>query len=142
MSLINVDDLKVYFSGQPRMFGRKKHETEVVHAVDGVTFHILEGEILSLVGESGCGKTTTGMGVLRLVDVYEGSVTFRGEDILAMSSRELRQFRSKAQMIFQATISSLDPRMTVREIVSEPLRIHGMAKDEDRINDLVIETLD
>ena len=90
MQLINVEDLKVYFSGKPRLFGRKNSSTEVVHAVDGVSFEIQEGEILSLVGESGCGKTTTGMGVLRLVDVHAGKITFRSEDILALNSRDLR----------------------------------------------------
>ena len=142
MSLIDVEDLKVYFSGRPRMFGRKKNPTDVVHAVDGVDFTIEEGEILSLVGESGCGKTTTGMGILRLVDVRNGRVSFRGENVLAMGDRALRGFRRKAQMIFQATVSSLDPRMTVREIVSEPIRIHAIEKDEDLIEKMVVETLD
>jgi oligopeptide/dipeptide ABC transporter ATP-binding protein len=142
MPFISVEDLKIYFSGSPRMFGRKKKLTEFVHAVDGVSFDIREGEILSLVGESGCGKTTTGMGVLRLVDIHEGKIAFRDANVLAMNDRELRQYRRKAQMIFQATVSSLDPRMTVREIVSEPLRIHDIEKDEDRINDLILDVFD
>lgn len=142
MQLINVENLKIYFSGKTHHFGRRKIAADVVHAVDGVSFEIQQGEILSLVGESGCGKTTTGMGILRLVDVHEGKITFRGEDILGLSYKDLRQFRSKAQMIFQATFSSLDPRMTVREIVSEPLRIHDNKRDETAINELVIETLD
>ena len=141
MGLVNVKDLKIYFSGRPRMFGRNKSKVDVVHAVDGVTVEIEEGEIISLVGESGCGKTTTGMGILRLVDVHDGSIEFRGDDVLAMNSRDLRNFRGKAQMIFQATVSSLDPRMTVREIVSEPLRIHNREKDEDAIDEILVETL-
>ena len=142
MQLLDVENLKVYFSGKSHRFGRKKAESETVHAVDGVSFEIQEGEILSLVGESGCGKTTTGMGILRLVDVQDGKISFRGEDILKLGPRELRHFRSKAQMIFQATFSSLDPRMTVREIVSEPLRIHDSGQSENAIDALITETLD
>jgi oligopeptide transport system ATP-binding protein len=105
---------------------------DVVRAVDGVTFEILRGETLGLVGESGCGKSTVGRCVLRLIEPTAGEVTFDGRDVLATGGRELRELRREMQIIFQDPYASLNPRMRVRDIVGEPLVIHGLKNREER----------
>src|SRR5215216_3212891 len=105
---------------------------DVVRAVDGVTFDIFHGETLGLVGESGCGKSTVGRCLLRLIEPTRGRVEFDGRDVLATSGGELRRLRREMQIIFQDPYASLNPRMRVRDIVSEPLVIHGMGDKNDR----------
>jgi oligopeptide transport system ATP-binding protein len=106
---------------------------DVVRAVDGVTFEILQGETLGLVGESGCGKSTVGRCILRLIEPTAGEVIVDDKDVRAMGKRELRELRREMQIIFQDPYASLNPRLTVRDIVGEPLLIHGMkSKDERR----------
>jgi len=105
---------------------------EVVRAVDGVTFEILQGETLGLVGESGCGKSTVGRCILRLIEPTSGEVKFDGRDVRAMGARELRELRREMQIIFQDPYASLNPRMRVRDIVGEPLLIHGLKDKEER----------
>ncbi|MGH9823100.1 MAG: ABC transporter ATP-binding protein [Blastocatellia bacterium] len=123
--------------------GLKKHYRtgqKVVRAVDGVTFDVKFGETLALVGESGCGKSTTGRCILRLVEPDAGSVTFDGQDVLRLGRRELRRVRRQMQIIFQDPYSSLDPRMSVGRIIEEPLVIHrsGSPSDlRDRVADLL-----
>ena len=120
-----------------RVRGLVKHfpvegSDDVVRAVDGVTFEILRGETLGLVGESGCGKSTVGRCILRLIEPTAGEIEFDGTDVRAMGKRELRELRREMQIIFQDPYASLNPRMRVRDIVGEPLLIHGMKDREER----------
>ncbi len=105
---------------------------DVVRAVDGVTFEILRGETLGLVGESGCGKSTVGRCLLRLIEPTSGQVEFQGRDVLRTGKRDLRALRREMQIIFQDPYASLNPRLRVRDIVSEPLLIHGIGSREER----------
>ncbi|MGB7925298.1 MAG: dipeptide ABC transporter ATP-binding protein [Pyrinomonadaceae bacterium] len=105
---------------------------DVVRAVDGVTFGIMQGETLGLVGESGCGKSTVGRCVLRLIEPTTGEVVFEGRDVISMKGEELRRLRREMQIIFQDPYASLNPRLSVGEIVGEPLKIHGLGKGEER----------
>jgi oligopeptide/dipeptide ABC transporter ATP-binding protein len=105
---------------------------DVVRAVDGVTFEILRGETLGLVGESGCGKSTVGRCLLRLIEPTGGQVLFEGRDVLGLGRADLRELRREMQIIFQDPYASLNPRMSVLGIVSEPLKIHGLGKKSER----------
>ena len=124
--LVEVDDLEVHFP----VGSRRDHR--VVKAVDGVSFEVRRGETLGLVGESGCGKSTTGLSMLRLVEPTGGRVVFDGQDVRALSRRDLRAWRRRAAMIFQDPYASLDPRSTVGDAVGEALDIHGLHQGRDR----------
>ncbi|MDE3127356.1 MAG: ATP-binding cassette domain-containing protein [Gemmatimonadota bacterium] len=125
--LLQVRDLRKHFT---RTRGVVRREHEVVRAVDGVSFDVMPGETLGLVGESGCGKTTTGRAILRLVEPTSGSVHFDGRDLLALRGGDLRRMRRRMQIVFQDPFSSLNPRMTVGAIVREGLTIHRLAEGE------------
>lgn len=128
--LLEVRNLKVHFPVGQRLFGRA---TEVVRAVDDVSFHIDEAETLGLVGESGCGKTSVGRSILRLIPVTDGTIRLQGEELTALAGAELRARRVKFQMIFQDPFGSLDPRMTIGQSIAEAIDVHGLAASrEDR----------
>jgi peptide/nickel transport system ATP-binding protein/oligopeptide transport system ATP-binding protein len=128
-TLIEVNDLVKYFPVRGGVFQRVM---AWVKAVDGVTFDIKEGETLGLVGESGCGKTTVGHAMLRLLEPTHGTVYFQGVDIAQLSGQELKAMRKDMQIIFQDPFSSLDPRMTIGDSVGEGLRIHRIGTSEER----------
>lgn len=128
MNLIEVKNLKKYFT---KKSGLIKKEIKEVKAVDDVSFYIKKGETLGLVGESGCGKSTLGRTLIRLYDVTDGEILFDGEDISKKSEKELKNFRKRTQTIFQDPYASLNPNMTVKDIIREPLDIHtNFSKDE------------
>ena len=131
MPLLEVKNLTMHF---PVKKGLLSRTVNWIRAVNGVTFHLEEGETLGLVGESGCGKTTVGRCLLRLIEATAGEVLFEGVDILRLSREELRKVRSRLQIIFQDPYSSLNPRLTVGQTLVEPLRnyqglSHGELKD-------------
>ena len=137
-ALLRVDNLVKYF---PIMRGAVvRRQVGAVHAVDGVSFDIHQGETVGLVGESGCGKSTTGRTILQLYRATSGATYFEGKNLNAMKGEELRHMRRKMQMIFQDPYASLNPRMTVGDIISEPLLVHGLAnrkQAEERVQDLL-----
>ncbi|WP_143416067.1 dipeptide ABC transporter ATP-binding protein [Geobacillus sp. E263] len=127
--LLQVKGLKKYFPITGGVFGKKIGE---VKAVDDVTFTVYKGETLGIVGESGCGKSTTGRMLLRLIEPTEGSIVFEGKEVTKLSKSELRKMRRDMQMIFQDPFASLNPRHTVEKILEEPLVVHGIGSKEER----------
>ena len=127
--MLEVKNLKKYFRTQ----------NGIVKSVDGVSFKIRKGETLGLVGESGCGKTTTGRTIIRLYNPDDGIIKFQGHDITNISQNEMLPFRKKIQMIFQDPYASLNPRMTAADIITEPMKIHNIPKNQhkDRLNHLL-----
>ncbi len=138
MPLLEVKNLKVHFPVKRGMFRRAQ---EFVKAVDGVSFSIAPGETLGLVGESGCGKTTLGRAIVRLVEPTSGSVALEGTDITSLDGAALRAQRRTLQIIFQDPYGSLNPRMTVEDIVGEALDIHGLAETQSARQKRIAELL-
>ncbi len=138
-ALLEVVDLEMYFPVTAG-FLVQRHVADV-KAVDGITFHVKRGETLGLVGESGCGKSTTGRAVLQLHKPTGGSVRFDGTELTELSGRRIRTFRRRMSMIFQDPYSSLNPRMSVNAIVSEPMAIHGLHKGKAERRDRVAYVL-
>ncbi len=131
-NLLQVNNLKKYFN-----LGKD----QILKAVDGVTFHIHKGETLGIVGESGCGKSTAGRTIIGLYDLTDGEVIFKGKNIHSLNSKERFAFHRQMQMIFQDPYASLNPRSTVREIISEPMEVHGLYPNKqerfNRVNQLL-----
>ena len=130
--LLEVKGLKKYFSTKRGM----------LHAVDDVTFTINHGKTLGVVGESGCGKSTTGRSILRLLEPTGGDVIFDGEDVLKLDKEQMRKKRQEMQIIFQDPFSSLNPRKTIAETIAEPMNIHGILKSKDEVDARVLELMD
>lgn len=138
--VLEVRDLKVHF---PVMAGAVvRRQVGSVKAVDGVSFDVRRGETLGLVGESGCGKSTTGLAVLKMLDITSGQVLFEGEDISAYDRTRMRRIRRRMQMVYQDPFGSLNPRMKVAAIVGEPLEVHGLAGDRAAYRERVARLLD
>jgi oligopeptide/dipeptide ABC transporter ATP-binding protein len=127
--LLEVRDLQTWF---PIRRGILARTVGYVKAVDGVSFDIQPGKTLGLVGESGCGKTTVGRTILRLIPATGGSVRYKGEDFFAFEGKQLRQIRRQMQIVFQDPVSSLNPRMTIGNIIGEPIEVHGIARGRAR----------
>jgi oligopeptide transport system ATP-binding protein len=135
--LLKVDGLVKHF---PVLRGVFQRQVGAVHAVDGISFEIRRGETFGLVGESGCGKSTAGRTILQLYRPTAGHVYFDGTDLVSLPREELRRMRKRMQMIFQDPYASLNPRMTVAEIISEPMQVHGMTRGSEtmeRVNELL-----
>ena len=136
-ALLEVEDLKKYFVADRSVFGRP---TAHVKAVDGISFRVERGKTLGLVGESGCGKSTVSRLVLRLIEADSGRINFEGRDLLALGTNDLRAFRREAQIIFQDPYASLNPRMTVSQILTEPLALHDLVprpRRQQRVEELL-----
>tara|TARA_Y100000588_G_scaffold284815_1_gene302460 strand:- start:177 stop:1208 length:1032 start_codon:yes stop_codon:yes gene_type:complete len=138
-TLVEVKDLKMYFPVTSGIILQRKIAD--VKAVDGVTFNIKKGETLGLVGESGCGKTTTGRAILQLYKPTSGSIIFEGKDLTELSGSEMRAMRREIQVIFQDPYGSLNPRMTCGDIVGEPLTVHKLTDSKAEYRDRVAELL-
>ncbi len=136
--LVRVQDLKMYFDVDKKMFSRHKR---TLKAVDGVSFGIERGRTFGLVGESGCGKTTVGRTIVRLYTPTDGAIYYDGNDIAKLDNKQIAPYRRKMQMIFQDPYASLDPRMTVGDIIAEPIRAHKLySKDsecKERVRELI-----
>ncbi|HEY1738675.1 MAG TPA: oligopeptide/dipeptide ABC transporter ATP-binding protein, partial [Acidimicrobiia bacterium] len=135
-TFLEVTDLVKDF---PIRAGFIKHTIGHVHAVSGVTFTLKAGETLGLVGESGCGKSTTGRLIMRLIPATSGTIVYRGQDLMKISPKDLRQLRGKIQFVFQDPYASLNPRMTVQSIIGEPMRIHHAYRNggQERVKELM-----
>ena len=137
--LLSVEDLRVEFPVKGGLLGGR--QTGTVKAVDGVSFQVHSGETLGVVGESGCGKTTTALAILRMVDITSGRIVFDRQEISSLDRRAMRPLRRKMQMVYQDPFGALDPRMRVRAIIGEPLIAHGVSGDrsgyEERVSELL-----
>ncbi len=136
--ILQVKNLKTYFPIKKSFFGKPK---AWVRAVDNVSFDVHRGETLGLVGESGCGKTTLGRTILRLIEPTDGTVIFDGTDLTALGDSAMRKFRKDIQIIFQDPYSSLNPRMTIGAAIMEPMRVHGIMKNDEERKQYVLELL-
>ena len=135
--ILKVEDLKTHFDVTKGIFSKK----QIVKAVDGVSFEVNKNETFGLVGESGCGKSTLGRTIVKLYEPVSGHIEFEGKDVSSLKGSELKAFRKDMQMIFQDPYASLDPRMTVGEIIKEPMIIHNIYDTDKEREDRVVELL-
>ena len=135
--ILSVRNLKTYFDVTKGLFSKK----QIVKAVDDVSFDVMPNETFGLVGESGCGKTTLGRTIVKLYDPVAGSITFEGKDIANLKGKDLKAYRKDMQMIFQDPYASLNPRMTVGEIIKEPMIIHNIYDSDKEREERVVELL-
>ena len=135
--LLKVEGLKQYYPVSGGLMEKKIF----VKAVDGVDFEVKKGEVFGIVGESGCGKSTLGKSICKLIEPTEGKIILDGEEIQDYDSKQMRKIRKKVQMVFQDPYASLNPRMSIHDILAEPLIIHGLAKDKKEIDEKVIRLL-
>lgn len=138
MPLLKVEHLKTYFPLRKGLFNRVYDH---IKAVDDVSFDVYPGETLGLVGESGCGKTTTGRSILRLIEPTSGKIIFDGIDVMSLKGKALRDFRKQAQIVFQDPYSSLNPRITIGDAIAEPMEVHGIETDAKKRRERVAELL-
>ncbi|HVR28981.1 MAG TPA: oligopeptide/dipeptide ABC transporter ATP-binding protein [Thermoanaerobaculia bacterium] len=137
--ILRVEDLRVHFPITRGVL--RQRQVGAIKAVDGVSFTVRRGETLGLVGESGCGKSTTALAILRMLEPTSGRILFEGQDITRLDRARMRPIRRRMQMIYQDPFGSLNPRMKVRDIVGEPLLVHGLARDRARYRDRVAELI-
>mgnify|MGYP003302556036 CR=1 FL=1 len=137
--ILKVERLKTWYPLRKGVFGRTYG---YIKSVDDVSFDVYPGETLGLVGESGCGKTTLGRSILRLVEPTSGNVIFEGKDITKLNSKELRKYRKQAQIVFQDPYSSLNPRISIGEAIAEPMLVHGIEKDAEKRRERVCRLLE
>jgi oligopeptide transport system ATP-binding protein len=137
--ILKVEDLCIHFPVQSGGLLRRRSAT--VKAVDGVSFSLRRGETLGLVGESGCGKSTTGLALVHMLRATQGRILFEGQDITTFDRRQLKAFRRRVQMVYQDPYGSLNPRMRVRDIIGEPLEVHGLDNDRAQVDARIAELL-
>lgn len=135
--LLIVKDMKIYYPVSSGKLGKM----EYVKAVDGVSFEVKKGEVFGIVGESGCGKSTLGRGICKLEEPDSGEIQLDGQDISSFNNRQMRPVRKKVQMVFQDPYASLNPRMSVFDIIAEPLIIHGLTKSKEELKEKVLGLL-
>ena len=135
--LLKVEGLKQYYPVSDGLFGTKAF----VKAVDGVDFEVKKGEVFDIVGESGCGKSTLGKAICKLIEPTDGKIILDGEDIRGYNSKKMRSVRKKVQMVFQDPYASLNPRMSIHDILAEPLQIHGLVQGKQEIDEAVVRLL-
>lgn len=136
-TLLKVEGLKQYYKTHSGIFGKAGY----VKAVDGVDFEVIKGEVFGIVGESGCGKSTLGKSICKLTEPTEGKIYLNGTDIAGYSNKQMQPVRKSVQMVFQDPYASLNPRMSIRDIIAEPLIIHHLAKTKEEIDERVVYLL-
>ena len=137
--ILTVENLKIHFPVMQGLIFKKPVAT--VKAVDGVSFSVKRGETLGVVGESGCGKSTTGLALMHMLQATSGRILFEGQDLAGYSRAQVKQFRRRVQMVYQDPYGSLNPRMKVKHIIGEPLEVHGLAKNRQQYEQRVAELL-
>ena len=136
-TLLKIENLKEYYPVRKGFFGK----TGYVKALDGVSFEVNDGEVFGIVGESGCGKSTLGLAITKLIEPTGGQIILNGEDITHFNAQRMRPIRRQMQMVFQDPYASLHPRMSVRDIIKEPMIIHHLASSQKEMNERVVELL-